>query len=112
LNLSPILLKRFLTPFSLQEAKMKTRASTISFFLLAGHLSIFPPAILAAETPPVSPPAESKPATADLRKLCEADAKRLCPEVKPGGGRILRCLEAHGSDLSPGCRQGLAQRGK
>jgi hypothetical protein len=84
----------------------------ISIFLLVAHLSAFPPVIFAAETPPVSPPAEPKPATGDLRKLCEADAKRLCPDVKPGGGRILRCLEAHGPDLSPGCRQGLAQRGK
>lgn len=53
----------------------------------------------------------SKELQAELRKQCEADAKRLCPFVIPGGGRIFRCLEAHNSDLSAGCRQALSELG-
>jgi len=34
---------------------------------------------------------------------CRADAEKFCKGVKPGEGRILRCLEPHRAELSPGC---------
>jgi hypothetical protein len=34
---------------------------------------------------------------------CEADIKRLCGDVQPGGGRIQACLKEHAKDLSPEC---------
>jgi cysteine rich repeat protein len=36
---------------------------------------------------------------------CLADAERLCKGVEPGGGRIVRCLQQHEAELSPGCKQ-------
>ncbi len=34
---------------------------------------------------------------------CATDVKSLCAGVKPGGGRVLACLQAHVGDLSVGC---------
>ena len=43
---------------------------------------------------------------------CMADAGRLCPRTKPGGGRIIVCLRTHQSDLSSECKQELRDHGK
>jgi len=42
-----------------------------------------------------------------LRKACEADVKRFCTGVRMGGGRILKCLREHETDLATGCRQAV-----
>jgi len=34
---------------------------------------------------------------------CREDAAKFCKDVKRGEGRILRCLEPHRAELSPGC---------
>ncbi|MGI6244513.1 MAG: cysteine rich repeat-containing protein [Pseudochelatococcus sp.] len=43
----------------------------------------------------------------DLMKYCKADIQRLCKNVKPGDGRIMGCLKAHGKEMSVGCAQAL-----
>ena len=43
-----------------------------------------------------------------FKAACEADARRLCPQVP--GGRILQCLEDHTNDLSNGCYRALENR--
>jgi hypothetical protein len=48
--------------------------------------------------------------TPAMRKACEADYHRSCATVLPGGGRILKCLADHESDLTPECRSSLQQR--
>jgi hypothetical protein len=35
---------------------------------------------------------------------CRQDAERLCPGVKPGGGRIRACLKEHQAELSDACK--------
>ena len=30
-------------------------------------------------------------------------AKKLCKDVKQGGGKVLQCLQQHRSELSPEC---------
>jgi hypothetical protein len=35
---------------------------------------------------------------------CAGDVARFCADVVPGGGRVLRCLDAHREELSPRCR--------
>jgi hypothetical protein len=40
---------------------------------------------------------------------CVADAKRLCPGVQPGQGRIAACLKEHQSDMSPACKARIAE---
>lgn len=36
---------------------------------------------------------------------CAADVKRLCADVKPGNGRIVKCLKEHKLELSGSCKQ-------
>ena len=45
-----------------------------------------------------------------MRKACDEDVKKLCPDIRPGGGRILQCLRGKESNLSPSCRQALGPR--
>ena len=42
-----------------------------------------------------------------LWKDCSADAERLCPDLKPGGGQIFLCLKAQESKTSNTCRAAL-----
>jgi hypothetical protein len=41
-------------------------------------------------------------------RVCSADAKKFCSDVRPGGGRIYQCLTSHNAELAPACRDGLA----
>jgi hypothetical protein len=34
---------------------------------------------------------------------CKADAERICPGVKPGGGKLIGCLKEHENDVTIGC---------
>lgn len=47
---------------------------------------------------------------------CRADAQRLCPGVRPGGGALKNCLKEHQNEVSIGCAKELkalkAQMGK
>ena len=45
-----------------------------------------------------------------IQKACEEDVKKLCPEIRPGGGRIMQCLHGQESNLTPACRQVLGPR--
>ncbi len=38
---------------------------------------------------------------------CMADQSRLCPDVVPGQGRIVRCLAAQGGRLSQTCASAM-----
>jgi len=42
---------------------------------------------------------------------CAQDAKKLCPGVEPGGGRIMKCLHEHEGQLSDACKANI-QKGK
>ncbi|MFG1480364.1 cysteine rich repeat-containing protein [Xanthobacter sp. V4C-4] len=44
-----------------------------------------------------------------LVKYCKPDIERLCATVAPGGGRLLKCLKAHGEQISVGCAKALQQ---
>jgi hypothetical protein len=44
-----------------------------------------------------------------MRSACGADVRTLCAGVDPGGGRILQCLAANASSLSPECRSVLSE---
>jgi hypothetical protein len=38
---------------------------------------------------------------------CKADAERICPGVKPGGGKLIGCLKEHENDVTIGCAKEL-----
>ena len=47
----------------------------------------------------------------DARKACAADFRAVCSGTKPGGGRIVRCLNDHCDKLSDACKAVLDKRG-
>jgi hypothetical protein len=47
------------------------------------------------------------PAGGNVRAACRDDSQKLCPSVRPGGGRIKACMEAHKDQLSQPCRDAL-----
>ena len=40
---------------------------------------------------------------------CVDDAKKLCPDVQPGQGRVAACLKQHKDELSAGCKANIAK---
>ena len=46
-----------------------------------------------------------------MRSGCGEDARALCADVQPGGGRIMQCLAAQATSLSPACANALGQFG-
>ncbi|MBV8919871.1 hypothetical protein [Bradyrhizobium sp.] len=46
--------------------------------------------------------------TAEQRAACQGDYSRYCKGVKPGGGRIIACLNKQGDKVSEACRKVLA----
>jgi Cysteine rich repeat len=42
-----------------------------------------------------------------LAKACATDLRQLCASVKPGGGRVLACLQSHEAELKPLCKAEL-----
>jgi hypothetical protein len=41
------------------------------------------------------------------RGPCADDIARFCKDVKPGGGRLVKCIEEHEKELSPVCAESL-----
>jgi len=42
-----------------------------------------------------------------ISDACKADAKQYCPDVRPGGGRVTRCLKENETKLSVECKAAL-----
>jgi hypothetical protein len=42
-----------------------------------------------------------------FRTACAGDVKQLCPDVHPGGGSVLQCLEENYKEVSENCYQTL-----
>ncbi len=38
-----------------------------------------------------------------LKLACQADIRRFCPDLRPGGGQMVQCLQQHAQELSDGC---------
>lgn len=42
-----------------------------------------------------------------FRTACAADVKQFCPDIQPGGGNVLQCLEENYKEVSENCYQAL-----
>jgi hypothetical protein len=40
---------------------------------------------------------------------CKADLAKFCPQAKPGGGQVAACLKTNMAQLSPSCKERVAQ---
>jgi hypothetical protein len=92
--------------------------SRIPVLFLCLALSCASVAIAAQEAPKENPrrtdlppvDADGRMSLLEIRKVCDEDIKKMCPEIRAGGGRIVQCLHGHQSGLSAGCRQFLTPR--
>jgi hypothetical protein len=73
---------------------------TLDVILRGGPVAPPPPAV-----EPGMPPWAAMLAARDA---CRVDAERLCSQVIPGGGRIIRCLMAQRDKLTPRCREAMS----
>ncbi len=44
-----------------------------------------------------------------VKNACADDVAKYCKDVKPGGGRIARCLKANENQLSPACKSSIEE---
>ena len=44
----------------------------------------------------------------DIALACQADSRKLCNGIIPGGGRILACLNQHRNELNQICAKAVA----
>jgi hypothetical protein len=65
-----------------------------------------------AQTAPPAPPVRlvEKGGKGLMKEACGEDVKKLCQGVKPGGGRIMQCLDQHVKEVSPDCAKLLERR--
>lgn len=79
---------------------MKTLIATLSLacagFLMAGAAS-------AADAPAGG---------GAIAAACKADIEKLCPDVKPGDGKIKACIKEHRKELSSECKKELSEARK
>lgn len=79
----------------------------LALMMLAG-IALLPAMAMAQSLPPQPlPPQANHPAVRAAAAACEADIRTFCPDVQPGGGRIVRCLIANRSALAPVCRDSI-----
>ncbi|HEX7926393.1 MAG TPA: cysteine rich repeat-containing protein [bacterium] len=50
-------------------------------------------------------PAKKEGPRGEMRGACREDAQKFCKDVKPGGGRVIACLQGQHDNLSAGCKQ-------
>lgn len=48
----------------------------------------------------------------DIHEACQADAEKLCGDVKKGRGRVMRCLKKNKEQVSEACKSEIASKKK
>lgn len=75
--------------------------------LTALLLATLPLTALAQTLPPGLPPEAQNPAVQQAAQACAGDIQKFCPNVAPGGGRIIRCLIWNQAGVSEVCRSAI-----
>ena len=47
---------------------------------------------------------ETRKRAKEAHQACADDVQKFCKDVKPGQGRIVKCLKEHEKDVSPECK--------
>lgn len=89
--------KAFARRFRAASARSFVFAATIGAAISGGTIA-------SAQT---QVPPEMRKQAMGLAQICKSDYEKLCHEVQPGGGRILRCLSDNNEKLSSACRAAL-----
>ena len=42
-----------------------------------------------------------------VARSCSGDFQKLCPETRPGDGRLLECLDKHADEVSSACKKAV-----
>lgn len=50
---------------------------------------------------------QAKARAKEAHEACADDVQKLCKDVQPGGGRVIKCLKDNSKSLSPECRDKL-----
>lgn len=58
----------------------------------------------------VASPAALAAERGKVTEACKSDIKKLCADVKPGGGRIAACLKDKKDQMSDECKSDLAKQ--
>ncbi len=82
----------------MRQVKGTAVLKRITMVLAVAALSIGVAA--AADTPPAA------------KNPCADDVAKYCKDVKPGGGRIARCLKENENQLSPACKSSIEESRK
>jgi hypothetical protein len=50
--------------------------------------------------------------TPSVKNACADDVAKYCKDIKPGGGRLARCLKQNENQLSPACKSSIEESKK
>lgn len=53
---------------------------------------------------------EMKEAMKEVHEACHEDREKLCKDVKPGHGRIIKCMKDHQAELSAACKSEIEKK--
>lgn len=101
-------------PVALTPPAEATQPAAVKPATPAAKSAAQPPA--SAPTPATAPPAVIAVAPVQIfalvRTKCRAEYRTYCSDVDIGGGRVVACLQANATSLSPTCQNGLAELGR
>ncbi len=52
---------------------------------------------------------ELKQNNKEIHQACKEDAAKLCPDIKPGGGRIIKCMKGKIDQASEACKKEIKE---
>jgi hypothetical protein len=52
---------------------------------------------------------ETKQKLRGVHQACQDDVQKLCKDVQPGGGRLIKCLKEHENEVSAECKAKISE---